>query len=210
MNDNIFKNSDDIKNLNKIIKESNEILEGNCLYKNKSNFEDFEEGHRYNNKLILRNNLFKLAKISKNIIEIGLNGGHSAALYFYANPSVKLLSFDICYHKYVEPVANYLNNKYNLEFIKGDSIIKVPEYKNNITYDMIHIDGGHGDICALNDLLNCKKFANKSTFLVFDDSNAPSIKKILDEKVNENFIKEIDYEKLGLDVCYFHRIFNYY
>ena len=35
------------------------------------------------------------------------------------------------------------------------------------------------------------------------------LKKLLDEKVNENFIKEINYNEFGLDICYFHRIFKY-
>ena len=117
---------EDIININNIIKKYTNNFEGNCLYKHLSNFDEFEIGLRYDNKLILRENLYTLAKNSKNIIEIGLNGGHSAAIFFLANTELKLLSFDICEHKYVEDVAEYYKNKYNFTFIKGNSVVTVP------------------------------------------------------------------------------------
>ena len=82
--------------INKIVKESKEPLEGNCLYQNQSNFILHED-----NKEKLRMNLFNLAKEKNNIIEVGFNAGHSAAIYFLANPKVKLLVFDILYHSYI-------------------------------------------------------------------------------------------------------------
>ena len=210
LRDDDFKKSIDIINVNNLIKQTGEKIEGNCVYKHdKTIFEEFEPGLRYNNKLILRNNLFKIAEKSKNIVEIGLNGGHSASLYFYANPNIKLLSFDICSHKYVEPVAEYLISKYNLEFIKGNSLIEVPKYNNTVKYDAIHIDGGHEHTCVINDLINCKKFAHNNTLLIFDDSNANHINIILENNIKLNIIKEINYEEYELEKCYFHRIFKY-
>jgi predicted O-methyltransferase YrrM len=200
---------EEIQNINNIILNHTNKVEGNCLYKHLSNFEEFEEGMRYDNKLILRKNLHDIAKNVKNIIEIGLNGGHSAAIFFLANPELKFLSFDICEHKYVEDIANYYKSKYNFEFVKGDSLIKVKEYINDIKYDVIHIDGGHHEICVRNDLINCKKFAHENTLMIFDDSNATHIENILNEFCENNFIKEIDYSIFSLRKCYFHRIFKY-
>jgi len=209
LENNELEKTEDITNINNIIKKYTNTIEGNCLYRHLSNFKEFEEGQRYNNKLILRENLYKLAKNSKNVMEIGLNGGHSTAIFFLSNPELKFLSFDICEHKYVEDIANYYINKYNFEFIKGDSLITLKEYKNDIKYDVIHIDGGHSPICVTNDLINCKQFAHENTFIVFDDSNAEHIEKILNDFCEKNFIKEINYSKYNLKICYFHKIFNY-
>jgi hypothetical protein len=198
----------DIYNINNIIKNSKTILEGNCLYQHRNNFLEFENGHRYDNKLILRTNFYNIVKDAKNILEIGLNGGHSMAIFLLSNPKLEVLSFDICEHNYVEDVANYYKNKYNFTFVKGDSLIKVKEYNNDKKYDIIHIDGGHNENCVRNDLINCKKFAHKNTLMIFDDTNSTHISKIINEYCKKNFIEEIDYSG-NLKKCYFHRIFKY-
>ncbi len=47
-----------------------------------------------------------------------------------------------------------LKKNITLEFIKGNSLITVPNYNNKETFDVINIDGGYGDLCAINDLKN--------------------------------------------------------
>ena len=133
----------DIININNIIKKHTNKVEGNCLYRHKSNFLPFEEGNRYDNKLIVRTNFYNIVKDAKNIIEIGLNGGHSMAIFLLSNPKLEVLSFDICQHNYVKDIASYYKNKYNFNFGEGDSLITVKEYDNDKKYDIIHIDGGH-------------------------------------------------------------------
>ena len=169
-----LEKTNDIININNIIKKYTNKVEGNCLYRHQSNFIQFEKGHRYDNKLILRNNFFNIVKDAKNILEIGLNGGHSMAIFLLSNPKLEVLSFDICQHNYVKDIANYYKNKYNFNFVEGDSLITVKEYNNDKKYDIIHIDGGHYEKCVINDLINCKKFAHKDTLMIFDDTNAPS------------------------------------
>lgn len=207
-----FLKSSVLNLLNYTIKNTREPLEGNCLYKHLSAFEEFEPGHRYQNKQYLRENLYDIAKKSRNGMEVGFNGGHSAAIYFFSNPSMKLLSFDICSHRYTEPCLNVLKNNFHfhIEFVKGDSTITIPKYNVNEKYDFIHIDGGHGHNVAELDLKNCKKFAHEKTLLIFDDANAPQIEKILNHYVSLGFIQEIDYGKEQLRPCFFHRIFRYH
>ena len=198
----------DIININNIIKKHTTKVEGNCLYRNQSNFIQFEKGNRYDNKLTLRNNFFNIVKDAKNILEIGLNGGHSMAIFLLSNPKLEVLSFDICQHNYVKDIANYYKNKYNFNFVEGDSLITVKEYNNDKKYDIIHIDGGHYEKCVINDLINCKKFAHKDTLMIFDDTNALHISQIINKYCKNNFIKEIDYSD-NLKKCFFHRIFKY-
>lgn len=197
----------DIININNIIKKHTNSVEGNCLYQHRSNFQQFE-GKRYDEKKILRDNFFNIAKDAKNLLEIGLNGGHSMAIFFLSNPKLEVLSFDICEHNYVRDVAKYYNNKYNFNFVEGSSLITIKEYKNEKKYDIIHIDGGHSEECVRNDLINCKRFCHKDTLMIFDDTNAVHISKILNEYCEKNFIKEIDYSE-DLKKCFFHRIFKY-
>ena len=204
-----LEQTDDIKNINNIIRKHTQKVEGNCLYKHQSEFVQFEPGQRYNNKLILRTNFYNIVKDAKNILEIGLNGGHSMAIFLLSNPKLQVLSFDIAMHPYVVPVAQYYHDKYDFKFVKGDSLQTVKNHSDDVKYDVIHIDGGHYPACIKGDLINCKKFAHKDTLMIFDDTNAPVIDKILQEHCNNNFIKEIDYSKHGLQKCFFHRIFKY-
>ena len=147
-------------------------------------------------------------KDAKNILEIGLNGGHSMAIFLLSNPKLEVLSFDICQHNYVKDIANYYKNKYNFNFVEGYSLITVKEYNNDKQYDIIHIDGGHYEKCVIKDLINYKKFAHKDTLMIFDDTNAPHISRIINKYCKNNFIKEIDYSD-NLKKCFFHRIFKY-
>ena len=178
------------------------------MYRHYSNFVQFEDGHRYNNKLILRKNFYNIVKGAKSLLEIGLNGGHSLGVFLLSNPKLEVLSFDICEHAYVRDVANYYKSKYNFTFVEGNSLITVKEYNNEKKYDVIHIDGGHIEECVVNDLINCKRFAHKDTLMIFDDTNAEHISYILNEYCKKGFITEIDYSN-NLKECFFHRIFKY-
>lgn len=197
-----------IENLNNIIKNTGEKLEGNILYNHLSNFELITVNSLNKPGFdIKRQNLYNLSKNSKNILEIGFNGGHSSVLYFYSNPSLELLSFDIALHKYTKPCVKFLQRFYNIEFIEGDSNITVKNYNVKKQYDVIHIDGGHGKICAENDLINCKKFSYNNTILVFDDTNQDVINNLLNQYINK-LIVEIEYNNI-YKKCNYHRLFKY-
>lgn len=208
---NVFINSQIIYDINNAIRETNYDLEGNCLYEHCSNFTEFPPGFYWDNKNTLRENFFKIAKRSKNGVEVGFNGGHSAAVYFYGNPSLKLLAFDICHHAYTIPCAVVLKEKYkyNIDLIVGNSLQTLPIYQDGEKYDFIHIDGGHGAHIAENDLVNCRKFAHENTYLIIDDINMPQIENVIDRYVAEGKLVEINYEKEGLGITHFHKIYRY-
>ena len=93
----------------------------------------------------------------KQICEIGLNGGHSAALWLSAG-NANVLMFDIGTHKYSHIAANILKEKYGDRFtvVFGNSLVTVP--KTNVKCDIISVDGGHDFHTAYNDM---KKFHSK-------------------------------------------------
>ena len=212
-NFNEFVNLPILTNLNNIIKNSNknhnEKLEGNILYHHLSNFNLITINDKNKPGFdIKRENLYNLAKNSKNILEIGFNGGHSTVLYFYSNPNLKLLSFDIALHKYTAPCVKFLKDIYDIEFIKGDSTTTVKNYIVKEKYDVIHIDGGHGLDCAEKDLNNCIKFAHNNTILVFDDTNQAPLNNLLNKYVEKKLISEIEYNNI-YKKCKYHRLFKY-
>jgi len=133
------------------------------------------EGHTGSNELqqkdiieILRNNNFQ------KIMEIGFNAGHSAEL-FLNHSNAYVYSFDIGdhFHQYLKYGKKYINNKYpdRHTIVFGNSLESVPRFKNNnnITFDLVFIDGGHDYEIAYADLINCRNLSNKDTIVIMDD-----------------------------------------
>ena len=193
------------KKLNEIVKKSGVKLEGNCLYRHHSNFKVRDHPDVDN----LRFNLHSLAQRSNNIMEIGFNAGHSTLLSFLANPKLSFLSFDIATHKYTVPCAEYLQKHFDLTFIKGNSRKTVPAYTVKKKFDLIHIDGGHSQSIASNDVINCKKFAKKKSLLLIDDANQKGVRIVIEQYIKDHIIEEIPLTDLGLKETKFHKIFKY-
>ena len=110
-----------------------------------------------------------------NVLEIGMNAGHSSCLFLENNKQCNVISFDIGNHDYVRVGKQYIDNKYpnRHELIISDSTISVPLYTNinkESKMDLIFIDGGHDYETALNDLINCMNLSHKDTILIMDDT----------------------------------------
>lgn len=108
------------------------------------------------------------------VMEIGFNAGHSADLFLKHPKNVKLWSFDIGQHSYVESGKTYIDNTYpgRHTLILGNSLTTVPKFikSNNMKFDLIFIDGGHEYNVSKNDLLNCKNLAHNNTIVIMDDT----------------------------------------
>lgn len=109
---------------------------------------------------------------TKRIMEIGFNAGHSAECFLKWNPNVHVVSFDIGRHNYVQKGKEYIDAIYpgRHTLIIGDSTKTVLEYKPDVPFDVIFIDGGHDYPIAQADLENCKRLAHANTFVVMDDT----------------------------------------
>ena len=110
-----------------------------------------------------------------NVLEIGMNAGHSSCLFLENNKQCNVISFDIGNHDYVRVGKQYIDNKYpnRHELIISDSTISVPLYTNinkESKMDLIFIDGGHDYETAQNDLINCMNLSHKDTILIMDDT----------------------------------------
>lgn len=187
----LINRPDVMEHLNQINKICNqEQFEGSCLYL-----------HRYINIRIHKltnkqRNLYTIAQLANQVLEIGFNAGHSCLLFLLANPNSKITLLDICEHNYVIPCFQYLNQQFpnRLNLIIGDSLVTYPQLLKEhpeIRYDLVHMDGGHATyICASNidnsvvfdsDLANSLMVAQK--FLVIDDVNISHIQESIDQQL---------------------------
>ena len=170
-----------------IAKSTGEELEGNCFFHHKSS------KRVPDNKAI---NLYSAAKVSKNILEVGFNAGHSSLLFLLANPENTIDCFDICSNKYTKLCFNYLSLTFpgRIRLHEGDSKSTIPKFREanpGKIYDLIHIDGSHELHDANCDFYNTLSMTKKNSLIVFDDISLPQMKYIWDGYVRDNHVKEI-------------------
>ena len=178
--------NDILTELNDIIYKSGEKLEGNIFYKHDS-IGTYEISEEFKNK---RYNMFYYSKYVYNILEIGFNGGHSTFLYLISNPHSKIQLFDLGEHLYSRKCFEFLDAKFpdRLSIVWGDSTKTVQDFKTNITYDLIHIDGGHTRYIAETDFYNCRQFADVNTQLIIDDTQCEPLSSLCNDFMKNNMI----------------------
>jgi predicted O-methyltransferase YrrM len=167
--------------LEPIIQNSGEPLEGNCVYYHNT-LQRFEE---LQNK---RTNLITAAmytnKPGSKICEIGFNAGHSAALFMLHAPNAEFLYFDLGQHAYTRPCYEYLCKKFpevQSKMVIGDSRLTLPLWIQNFhtqlgTFDLVHVDGGHTESCVVNDLGAAIMMVKKGGIVILDDTHDPMIR----------------------------------
>ena len=119
--------------------------------------------------------LIRLSKDSRNIMEIGFNAGHSADLFLKNNPDLTLTSFDLGQHDYVLYAKEYIDKTYpgRHTLIIGDSRLSIPKFIKDhpeTRFDLLFIDGGHDYEVASADIKNCKHLAHKDSTFILDDT----------------------------------------
>ena len=176
-----------LDNLMTIIIESEDsyILEGNVFYQHLTT--NIQES------LIPKQlNMFWCGKHAKSkICEIGFNAGHSAFLMLLGRDKtpIDFTIFDIGEHTYTKPCLKYIISKFphvNYEYIEGDSVITIPTWINYNpkmigVYDIVHVDGGHAEICIFNDMKNADILVKIGGLIIIDDTDQQHINKYVDE-----------------------------
>jgi predicted O-methyltransferase YrrM len=108
------------------------------------------------------------------VAEIGFNAGHSSYLFLSSRPDVKVLSFDLGDHEYIDTVKDLIDQQFpgRHELIKGDSRQTVPEYaaaNPGVVFDLFYIDGGHDYDVAKADIVNGASLCGPRTIVLMDD-----------------------------------------
>lgn len=172
-----------VEKLKEICVATGEKLEGNCFYKHET-FEPLKE-------LIPKQLNFFWCGLQnpEKICEIGFNAGHSMLLLLLgaaaaAVPPKHVTIFDICEHSYTIPCFEYIKASFpqtEFELIKGDSVVKMKEYCENfqdqhLSYDLIHVDGGHQIYQANEDIYHSLLLLKKEGILIIDDIDNINVK----------------------------------
>ena len=185
-----------LEDLKSIITEHTapDAFEGNSFYYHQS-LKEYPE--LYNKQL----NLYwcgKQANVGK-ICEIGFNAGHSAMLMLLANTNkhVEFTVFDIGHHKYTKPCFEYIKQAFShvqFEYVEGDSTIVMPKWIKldmHNTSDLVHVDGGHSEYCASNDMKNADSLLKPGGIMIIDDTDAPQINNLVDKFIASGMFIEL-------------------
>lgn len=133
---------DRLFSLNAVIASSNESLVGNLFYDHAdAHFADSPPIELYRVK---RERFRAAVRERRRLLEVGVNGCHSAYLALTENPLLEFHGVDICQNSYVELAVAWLEREFpgRVFFHKGDSRRVLPALKSSgLTFDVFHIDG---------------------------------------------------------------------
>ena len=173
---------DRIFELNRQLVKTDEAIEGNVCYFDGQLPSDYVAAKPSNdvNLVIKRLNLVALARRRRSMLEIGVNGGHSALICLSANPTLHFYGVDICAHRYTHEAVAFLKNTFGrrFHFWSGDSREVMPRLfidRPRLKFDLLHIDGGHSPDLAIADMSNAIRMAEPGADLILDDVNYPPL-----------------------------------
>ena len=169
-----------------LIKNSNELLEGNIFMLHHTT----EYTDLFINKAKNISNVVLNKEIRK-CMEIGFNSGFSALLMLISNPNIHIDCFDLGEHRYTIPCYNLIKQFFGdrITITIGDSTKTLPLI--NDVYKLIHIDGGHMTCVANSDIVNSYRLSNEGTILIMDDYDAPNLKPLWDNYVEFYKLKQL-------------------
>ncbi|CEM00687.1 unnamed protein product [Vitrella brassicaformis CCMP3155] len=141
----------------------------------------YSEGHIAESEKVLQM-YFEYSRnpLVKTIYETGFNGGHSSAIFLTANPTARVISFDIGQHPYTQGNAGVLRGLYGERFqvVWGDSRNSIPYMQRmmpQLRCDLFSVDGSHSFEGALGDLLNFHRMASCRNWILMDDAGWRSV-----------------------------------
>jgi len=112
----------------------------------------------------------------RTICEVGFNAGHSTAIWLSANPSARVVSFDLFMNRFSLPCVQYLRTRFpdRLEIHRGDSMRTVPRAHPSTRCDLVHVDGRHSYAYTVMDFLHLVHKSHPATLFIFDDQCNPT------------------------------------
>nr|QBK91309.1 MAG: methyltransferase [Pithovirus LCPAC202] len=114
-----------------------------------------------------------------NVIEIGVNAGHSLLIMLLAsiNSKIKITAFDICEYSYTKPCVDYLNSNFGnrITLIEGRSPEVYRRYLKDTNslpkFDLIHVDGSHHWNVMFEEILLSLTCIKSGGYLLMGDTN---------------------------------------
>jgi len=160
--------------LNAVISATGEPLAGNLFYDHHQ--EDYLGQPPLTILQAKRDRVRQAIAGRSRLLEIGVNGGHSAYLALTANPDLEFHGVDICEHAYVWPAVKWLENEFpgRVYFDEGGCLEALPAIaRRGLAFDAFHIDGAKYTYYA--DILNCQRIASGGAIVIMDDTQEPGV-----------------------------------
>ncbi len=132
------------------------------------------EGHLGKTEAQFIRHLLRRRTSVREVVEIGFNAGHSSYLFLATRPDIRVVSFDLGEHEYVDLAKQIIDATFpgRHELIKGDSRLTVPAFADQHPgrrFDLVFIDGGHDYEVARADIENCQRLSSPQSLVLMDD-----------------------------------------
>jgi predicted O-methyltransferase YrrM len=175
--------------LNAVVMASGERLAGNICYEHHQ--VDYERSPPVEVNREKRDR-FRAACVGRSrMLEIGVNGGHSAFVALTADPALELHAVDLGDHAYVGPVVDWLQAEFpgRLFFYPGDCLQVLPSLaRQGKRFDLFHIDGAKHTYYW--DILNCHRLLMRDTerLIIIDDLNMAPVEGVWQRCLREGLV----------------------
>jgi hypothetical protein len=161
--------------LNGVVHAHGQPLIGNLCYLHK---QDDYLGSEPTAAFREKRDRFREAVVNRRrMLEIGVNGGHSAYVALTANPDLEFHGIDICEHVYVQSAVDHLANQFpdRVHFYRGSCLDLMPRLaKRGEKFDVFHIDGAKHTY--LSDLYWASRMiSGSSAALIMDDTEQDAL-----------------------------------
>lgn len=127
------------------------------------------------------------------MLEIGVNGGHSAYVALSSNPSLEFHGVDIGEHAYVRPAVEWLEHEFpgRVHFYEGSCLAVLPALaKRGMTFDLFHIDGAKHTYYF--DILNSHRMVpNGDSWVIVDDANMPPVERMWKRCLQQGLVQPL-------------------
>ena len=167
-----------LRSLNAVVAASGHPLVGNLFYDHLQ--ADFLERPPNLTTKPKRDRFRSAVEGRDRLLEIGINGGHSAYLALTSNPDLEFHGVDICEHSYVRPAVEWLKHEFpgRVFFYPGSCLKVLPLLASQpLRFDCFHIDGAK--YTYFSDILNCDRLAVDGRALaIIDDMEMKQVARI--------------------------------
>jgi predicted O-methyltransferase YrrM len=182
---------DRLRRLNAVIEACHEPLAGNLFYEHEQ--EDFASSPASPIYRTKRDRFRRAVSGRRRMLEVGVNGGHSALLALSVNPRLEYHGVDLGEHAYVEPAVSWLRQEFpkRVFFYQGDSLKVLPHLAaRDLDFDLLHMDGAKFNY--LDDIVNASRMVSVGGGLVIvDDAETTSARIALSTLARLGVVKPV-------------------
>lgn len=176
--------------LNAAIAASGERLAGSLCYEH--NQEDYVRSPPVALNQAKRERFRRACAGHERMLEIGVNGGHSAYVALTANPSLEFHGVDIGDHVYARMAVEWLKAEFpgRVFFYEGSCLRVLPQLaKRGMWFDLFHIDGAKYTYYL--DILNCHRLlaGGGAAMIIVDDLNMGAVEQMWRRCLREGLVQ---------------------